>query len=255
MKRVIYSLVVLCVLCVATSFAYDVPPGGGPGCWNSNLFIKVFRPSPIPVLFTTNSPVVFRGQVGPFNKVEKVLYSTSAGAAGECVLTLIGMGLRTNACFTSPAIALVAGSNLLTFTAVPLDPAVRPASDHVMVFYNQQGLNHRPVITSRPPRMWGSNEVYSYTLVATDADSDPLALELKTCGPVLATATELSAGTWQIDAALTATNRLPRLRIWIRATVTDHITRPVCQQWPIAFGPRGSNSWHGGAAIRPRDVR
>ncbi|MCX7001727.1 MAG: hypothetical protein NTV22_00465, partial [bacterium] len=84
MKRVVYSLVVLCVLCVATSFAHDPPPpGGGPGCWNSNLFIKVLRP-PMPVLFVTNSPLVFNGQVGPFDKVDKVLYSTSAGDAGEC---------------------------------------------------------------------------------------------------------------------------------------------------------------------------
>jgi len=252
MKRVVYSLVVLCVLCVAISFAHDPPPPGG-GC-GSNLFINVMRP-PMPVLFTTNSPIVLRGQAGPFDKVEKVLYSTSAGAAGECTITLIGCFYRTNLLFTSPEIGLVPGSNLITFTAVPLDPAVTPASDHVMVFYNQEGLNQRPVITSQPPRAWGSNDVYSYTLVATDADSDPLALELKTSGPVLATATALSYGTWQIDAALTATNRMPRMRIWIRATVSDGITRPVSQQWPVAFAPCGSNSWHGGANTRPRDIR
>ncbi|MCX7001726.1 MAG: hypothetical protein NTV22_00460, partial [bacterium] len=175
--------------------------------------------------------------------------------ASECPITLVGCFFRTNAIFTSPAIGMAPGSNLITFTAVPLDPAVNPASDHVMVFYNQAGINQRPVITTQPPRGWGSNEVYSYTLVATDADNDPLALDLKTSGPVLATATELGYGTWQIDAALTATNRMPRLRAWIRATVSDGLTRPVCQQWPIAFAPCGSNSWHGGPNIRPRDVR
>ncbi|GEM_PF-1987126 len=255
MKRFVYSLSLLCVLSVATLLADRIPPpGGGPGWWNSNLFITILRP-PMPVLFTTNSPMVFRGQVGPFDKVEKVLYSSSAGDAGECAITLTGCFFRTNAFFTSPPIAMAPGSNLITFTAVPLDPAVNPASDHVMVFYNAQGLNQRPVITTRPPRVWGSNEVYSYTLVATDADSDPLALALTTYGPVLATATELSYGTWQIDAALTATNRMPRLRVRFRAIVTDGITRPVCQQWPVAFAPCGSNSWHGGANIRPRDVR
>jgi hypothetical protein len=251
MKRIVNSLVLLGVLGAATVLAHDPPPPDGGHGWNSNLFIQVMRP-PMPVLFTTNSPLVFRGVVGPFDKVDKVLYSTSAGDAGECALMVTGMFYRTNMFFTSPPISLVAGSNLITFTAVPLDPAIGSASDHVMVFYNAQGLNQRPIITTLPPRIWGSNEVYSYTLVATDADNDALTLNLKTAGPVLATATALRYGTWQIDAVRTGTNLFPRLRVWFRATVSDGITRPAVQQWPVVLGPVCTNIWSGGGHHTPR---
>jgi hypothetical protein len=132
--------------------------------------------------------------------------------------------------FVTPELALDPGSNMITVVAVPNDAQIDPASDSLLVYYNAV-TNHRPRIVSRPPRWWGTNETYSYTLRAADLDNDPLRLRLDTFGPVMATVTELENGVWHISAALTTTVT-PR-RVAFRAVVTDGLTRPATQRWSV----------------------
>lgn len=240
----------LVALCCSTLLAWSAPTkpgvgpgGGGPGggsCTNpppTDILLKIMRPVPFPVWVTHAPTTCVAGVALPAHLVDSIVYASSTGADGVCNTTNVIHFGHTNLLFRTPPIPLSEGSNLVTITAIPVDEDTPPATRHIMI-HRIVVTNARPHIITRPHRLWGTNDVYTYTLEAIDPDGDTLSLQLETFGPVAATVTDLDDGKWLISAVKTATNLPYFARARFRALVSDGVNRPARQRWAVRIGER-----------------